>query len=244
LDEETEMKLAQSMSCAGRRATTPQRGRARGGGGVLAEQANMAAPQVIADRVTAVTARPIWARHMGGVADNRRPTMDITFGNAIDFPVDQATFDLEFSAAALAAPAASLLRVVGTASIGAGGRDQYLVLGLNGDSGAGQYIGSSIDFAPGYHGDVVRSINNGLIVGYTGWGLDADIAFDLILSVAPGIARVATGSYSTIHNGGRQYISQIGGAYLNRAAPISSLAWSLPNGGFLRGGKLVVTSAG
>ena len=171
--------------------------------------------------------------------------MNFTFGEPIDLPVDQSTFDLEFPAMALAAGApASLLRIVGTASIGAGGRDQYLVLGLNGDLGAGQYIGRSIDFAPGYHGHVVRSINNGLIAGYTGWGLDADIAFDLILSVAPGITRIASGSYTTIHSDGRQYISQIGGAYLNRTAAINGFGWVLPNGGFFRGGKLVVTVAG
>lgn len=169
--------------------------------------------------------------------------MSYEFGTSIDFPVDKDAFDLDVDLSR-ATPPASLLRIVGTASIGAGGRDQYLVLHINNDSAGGQYSGLSIDFAPGYHGDVVRSINNGLIVGYTGWGLDADVVFDLVLSVVPGINRNASGSYTTTHNGGRQYISRIGGAYLNRTAPITRWTMALPQGGTFRGGKLSVSVAG
>lgn len=136
-----------------------------------------------------------------------------------------------------------VVRISGTVSVAALGRDQFLVLALNNDTAPGKYAGFSIDFAPGYHGDVVRSVNNGFIVGYTGWGKDADIVFDAVMTVGTGFARAASGSYTTIHSDGRQYISQIGGNYIDKVSQITDFKLFLPSGGSFNGGKLMVSIA-
>ena len=139
--------------------------------------------------------------------------------------------------------APNVVRISGNISIGALSRDQYLALGLNGDFTAGQYSGYSVDYAPGQHSDVLRSLNNALIAGYTGWGKDADLVFDLVLSISTGVARSASGSYTTVHSDGRQYLSQIGGVYFDKVTPITSFKLVLPQGGIINGGALMVTKA-